>query len=472
VEHLGEILRRRQDQRNTSSKNTDTWLSAEVQEEAPPASVCPICQGAGYVHPLLPSGKPDFSRVVVCHCTQEKLNREHQAHLQQYSNLGSLTRFTFDNLNPEGESLSPANQERFRQAYQAARAFATEPRGWLILTGPSGSGKTHLAAAIANQRLSQDYPAFFISTPDLLDHLRSTFSPNSEIAYDELFNQVRDAPLLILDDLGAQTSTPWAKEKLDQLLNHRFNSELPTVIVAIVPIERLDERIRTRLMDSKLCHIYTLEEKQPSILDTGILSLELLRNMTFENFDWKRVNLPLEQRQNLAEVFNLARDFAKSPDGWLILQGVNGCGKTHLAAAIANEHLRAGKPVLFVVVPDFLDHLRSTFSPDSKVSYDQLFESVKNTPLLILDDFGEQSTTPWAQEKLYQVINHRYNARLATVITTGCSLDEIESRISSRLVDPKISLIFNIMAPDYRGDSHYRQGTKKTYRRGKRGMSD
>ena len=473
MEHIGEILRRRQDLRSISNKNTDTWLSAEAQEEAVPASACPICRGAGFVHPLLPSGKPDFSRVVACRCAQDKLDKERYTRLQQYSNLSSLTRFTFDDLNPEGESLNPANQERFHQAVQAARAFATEPKGWLILTGPSGSGKTHLAAAIANQRLIQGYPAFFISTPDLLDHLRSTFSPNSEIAYDEFFDQVRDAPLLILDDLGAQTSTPWAREKLDQLLNHRFNSELPTVIVTIAPIERLEERIRTRLMDPKLCHIYALEEKQPSLLDhTGILSLQLLRNMTFDNFDWKRVNLPLEQRQNLVEVFNLARDFAKSPDGWLILQGVNGCGKTHLAAAIANEHLRVGRPVLFVVVPDFLDHLRSTFSPDSKVSYDQLFESVKNTPLLILDDFGEQSTTPWAQEKLYQVINHRYNARLATVITTSCSLDEIEGRVSSRLVDPKISLIFNIMAPDYRGDLHSRQTTKKTYRRGKRGIPD
>jgi len=59
----------------------------------------------------------------------------------------------------------------------------------------------------------------------------------------------------------------------------------------------------------------------------------------------------------------------------------------------------------------------------------------------VLDDFGEQAGTPWAQEKLYQVINHRYNARLATVITTSSSLDEIENRISSRLVDPKISVL-------------------------------
>jgi len=136
----------------------------------------------------------------------------------------------------------------------------------------------------------------------------------------------------------------------------------------------------------------------------------------------------------------------------LIYQGVNGCGKTHLAAAIANYRSAQGEPVFFVVVADLLDHLRATFSPDSRTSYDQFFEKVKEIPLLILDDFGEQSATPWAQEKLYQLMNYRYNARLPMVVTTCLSLDEIETRISSRMVDPKISLVFNIIAPDYRGD--------------------
>jgi len=189
--------------------------------------------------------------------------------------------------------------------------------------------------------------------------------------------------------------------------------------------------------------------------------------MTFDNFDWKRVNLPPEQRQNLEQAYRLALDFAKSPEGWLVLIGVTGCGKTHLAAAIANYRLKAGKPVKFEVVPDFLDHLRFTFSPESRGSYDQLFEEVKNTPLLILDDFGEQSTTPWAQEKLYQIINYRYNAQLATVVTTRCSLDEIDSPISSRLADPKISMLWNIIVPDYRTDAT--SSRKKITRGGRRG---
>ena len=444
----------------------DTWSGAE--EEESPSSNCPICKGARFVHPRLPSRKPDFSRVIACRCTQKESDKERQSRLQRYSNLGLLTRFTFDNLELRGRSGNPVHQEQFARAYEAARTFAAEPKAWFILSGPSGCGKTHLAAAIANYRVSRGYPAFYITTPDLLDHLRSAFNPGSEMPYDEFFDQVRNAPLLVLDDLGVQAGTPWAKEKLDQLLTYRFNSELPTVIVTIIPLEQLDERLQTRLTDTELCQVYAVEEEQSSVGYSWGPEFELQKSMTFANFDWRRVNLPPEQRENLEAAFRVALDFAKSPDGWLVLQGVNGCGKTHLAAAIVNYRYQANQPALFMVVPEFLDHLRNTFNPESKVSYDQLFESVKTAPLLVLDDFGEQSSTPWAQEKLYQVINHRYNAILPTVITTVCSFDEIESRISSRLTDPKISIPFNIMAPDFRSDARPSQ-RRKSFRRDQKG---
>ncbi|MFC1915046.1 ATP-binding protein, partial [Chloroflexota bacterium] len=366
MEHISEILKR-QTRINTSRANMDTWSGAEENEETSPRPECPLCQGAGFVHPRLPSGKPDFSRVIPCQCSQGELDRERQTRLSRYSNLGSLSHATFDNLLPQGRSGNPVNQDQFSRAYQAAKTFAAKPRGWLILVGPSGCGKTHLAAAIANERIRQGNPAFFTSTPDLLDRLRSAFSPESEMPYDELSEQVRAAPLLVLDDLGAQTATPWAKEKLEQLLNYRFNNELPTVVVTIAPIEQMEDRIRTRLTDSDLCQVYAVESKQ-ALLEYGWgPEFELQKSMTFDKFDWKRVNLLPEQRQNLEQAFHLALDFAKSPDGWLVFMGVTGCGKTHLAAAIANYRYQAKQPALFTVVPEFLDHLRSTFSPESKV---------------------------------------------------------------------------------------------------------
>ena len=76
-----------------------------------------------------------------------------------------------------------------------------------MLAGAHGSGKTHLAAAIANMCIEGGRPVFFVSVPDLLDDLRASYAPTSDIAYSDLFQQVKEAPLLVLDDLGSQSST-------------------------------------------------------------------------------------------------------------------------------------------------------------------------------------------------------------------------------------------------------------------------
>jgi DNA replication protein DnaC len=390
---------------------------------------------------------------VPCSCAQKELATERLARLQRYSNLGALTRLTFDGLIPRGRSGAPANQKRFDRAWEVSKSFAQDPQGWLVLMGPPGCGKTHLAAAIANRCIADNRAVFFLIVPDFLDHLRSTFNPASDVSYDELFEQVREVPLLILDDLGAHSSTPWAQEKLFQLINHRYNSLMPTVVTMNISLEKLDDRLQARISDPALSQICVVEESASPVTEYfGNLGLELLSRMTFENFDPKRVNLPRDQQQNLGEAFRLAREFAESPEGWLVFQGTNGCGKTHLAAAIRDYRLQQGQQVFFVTVQDFLDHLRASFGPDSEVHYDELFERVKNAPLLILDDFGEQSSTPWAQAKLYQLINYRYVASLPTVVTSCMSLDEIETRISSRMADHRTNTVFNILAPDYRAD--------------------
>ena len=76
---------------------------------------------------------------------------------------------------------------------------------------------------------------------------------------------------------------------------------------------------------------------------------------------------------------------------------------------------------------------------------------VRNVPLLLLDDLGTENTTPWAREKLYQLINHRYNEQLATVFTSKLAPEAIDPRIYSRLCDPQLTQeIVRISAGDYR----------------------
>jgi DNA replication protein DnaC len=153
--------------------------------------------------------------------------------------------------------LHKEEQKLIRNALEAAMSFAENPQGWLVFIGPYGSGKTHLAAAIANAQASRRTP-LFITIPDLLDHLRATFAPNSLTSYDKRFNEVKTAPLLVLDDLGMESATPWAKEKLHQLFNYRYNAQLPTIITTVHELEKLDERLVTRLLDRRLSTIVVI----------------------------------------------------------------------------------------------------------------------------------------------------------------------------------------------------------------------
>jgi DNA replication protein DnaC len=436
----------------SSGENMPTISSTEGQGKE---EECPLCRGLGYVREDVPVGHPHFGQVFPCRCQLARLEQERLQQLRALSNLQHLSHMTFDTFLPRGHAMSPEKQRNLRQAYEEAQRYAENPTGWLILLGAYGCGKTHLAAAIANRAMERGQPVLFVVVPDLLDHLRATFSPSSSVTYDQRFDQVRNAPLLILDDLGTQSSTSWAREKLFQILNHRYNTRLPTIITSNQQLEEIDLRIRSRMVDPDVAKIVPI--LAPDFRQTGasqdqsdLSSLSLLEDMTFASFD-PRPDLPAEERANLKKAFDLCHAYAQHPEDWLVLTGDYGCGKTHLAAAIANEQVRRAEPVLFVVVPDLLDHLRATFSPDSQVRFDKRFEEVRKAPLLVLDDLGTQSASPWAQEKLYQLFNHRYNARLPTIVTTSLPVDKLDPRLRTRILDLGRCTVFAILAPSYRG---------------------
>jgi len=181
--------------------------------------------------------------------------------------------------------------------------------------------------------------------------------------------------------------------------------------------------------------------------------LDRLSHLSFENFELRGNKnakfMTPQDAQSLQAAIESAENFSRAPQGWLLLEGGYGCGKTHIAAAIANFTVNMGLPTLFITVPDLLDTLRFAYS-DPETTFEARFEEVRNADLLVLDDFGTQNATGWAQEKLFQIINYRYINKLPTVITTNLMLDEIESRIRSRLQDEEFVKRVRITAPDYR----------------------
>ncbi|NPV06342.1 MAG: ATP-binding protein [Anaerolineae bacterium] len=424
------------------------------------SDACPHCRGLGFVTPDVPPGDPEFGKVYPCQCRQEVLTARRADRLLRLSNLGLLAQNTFDNFHPEGVALNASDRRNLRNAYQTCKEFSAHPEGWLLITGTYGCGKTHLAAAITVTLVERGVAVLFQTVPDLLDHLRATYGPRSAVGYDQLFQDVREAPCLVLDDLGAQNTTPWALEKLYQILNHRYNNRLPTVITTNVPLEELDPRLRSRLTDEALVRRVAITA--PDYRGSGatgpisdLSTLSLHADQTFESFDLRARELDADTRENLSCAYAAARQFAEEPQGFLLLQGDHYCGKTHLAAAIANARQAQGLQALFVEVPDLLDYLRAAFEPSALVSYDKRLQQVRRAPLLVLDNLGVQSSTPW-DEKLHQLFSYRFNARLPTVITTSLTLEDIDPRLKVRLMDKSRCLIVPIVAPPYRGRSRSR----------------
>ncbi|MBI4785437.1 MAG: ATP-binding protein [Chloroflexi bacterium] len=438
----------------------------------PLLSPCPICGGAGFLRREVPVDHPDFGRAVPCDCKKRETQLAELNGLRSSSGLTHLTQMTFETFRSEGIGLNPDKRKNLRQAYDCAREFADKPEGWLLLKGGFGCGKTHLAAAVANARLARGEPVLFVIVPDLLDHLRATFAPASRVTYDDRFESVRSTPFLILDDLGSQTATAWAQEKLFQLLNHRYNAQLPTIITMNRELEEVDPRLRSRLADSTLCTIMTIlapdfRQGGTDSASAGASNLALYGEMTFDAFTLRTDELKNDARDNLRRVLHIAKDYAEHPQGFIVFTGEYGCGKTHLAAAIANAINQRGHTVAFKTVPDFLDHLRATFAPGSGTQYDQVFEETRTAPFLVLDDLGTENATPWAREKLFQILDFRYVSRLPTIITIH-SEAQVDPRIRTRIFDLARSSVNEIIAPSYRTTHRRAEAKPETnYRRAK-----
>lgn len=149
---------------------------------------------------------------------------------------------------------------KFPKAYNIclryAKNFEQASRGGkgLILFGDAGTGKTHLASAISNC-LMNDYfiPVKFGTFADLLDSLKDSFKTDRQT---KIVKALGEIPLLVIDDLGKERYTEWASQILFQVIDRRYNKELPTIITTNLSPQALRERIGDPIMSrlSETCY--------------------------------------------------------------------------------------------------------------------------------------------------------------------------------------------------------------------------
>ena len=120
----------------------------------------------------------------------------------------------------------------------------------------------------------------------------------------------------------------------------------------------------------------------------------------------------------------------------LFITGPKGTGKTHLAAAIANQLMQQGTAVICMTMIDLLDRIKQTYEQSrqygGETSEGNVLSTYKTVPLLVIDDMGKEPATEWAVSKIYAIINARYEAYMPTIITTNYSDAELVRRLTPK----------------------------------------
>lgn len=117
----------------------------------------------------------------------------------------------------------------------------------------------------------------------------------------------------------------------------------------------------------------------------------------------------------------------------LLFIGPVGTGKTHLAAAIANELILRLYTVVFGNITDIIAMIKNTYKKESELSELEIIDTLtKDIDLLVIDDFGKEYPTDNTVVLLYQIINRLYEDEKPVVITTNLTSEELKKRYQDR----------------------------------------
>ncbi len=152
-----------------------------------------------------------------------------------------------------------------------------------------------------------------------------------------------------------------------------------------------------------------------------------------------------EMLPDIREPYRKAREYvikySPKENKGLYIFGSTGSGKTHLGICILKALIEQGYDGVFYNVIDLLDEIRSTFNPDDLTNTKSRLEKDLQRQVLVLDDFGAQKTSAWVADRLYAIINKRYQDCKTLIITSNFKLEDLKMKTDSRLYSRMIEML-------------------------------
>ncbi|WCK53865.1 ATP-binding protein [Aneurinibacillus sp. Ricciae_BoGa-3] len=170
----------------------------------------------------------------------------------------ALRNATFENYESANIHLRRAKE----MAYGYAETFKADESKNLLLTGDYGVGKSHLAVSVLKRLIKRDFTGIFITVPELLTKIRSTYNKESNHTELQLLEIIKGVDCLVLDDIGTENGSDWAVSKLFEVVDGRLGKHTiyTTNLDSKATEKKIGERNFSRLMFDTVPVVMTGED--------------------------------------------------------------------------------------------------------------------------------------------------------------------------------------------------------------------
>lgn len=172
------------------------------------------------------------------------------------------------------------------------------------------------------------------------------------------------------------------------------------------------------------------------------------KESTLDNFETPTPFL----RGSQDKAINYIKNFTAQNSKGLYIYGPTGTGKTHLAIGILRGLIELGFDGVFYNIVDLLDTIKATYDPNNSYSDKNRLEMELNRQIFVLDDFGVQKTSSWVSDRLYALINRRYQDCKTLIITSNIKMVNLGNQVDNRLFSRIVAMCdeIEISGDDYR----------------------